>query len=63
MIDVLYRRPQTISEACVTLHRRDAIPVWWGYSNVGAVIRRLHRRGALTRLDHQSCSRSVLWWS
>lgn len=62
VMNVLQRFPLTIDETTVELHRRDAIPVWWKYANVAAVIRRLHDRGALHRLD-AAPSRSVLWWA
>jgi hypothetical protein len=62
-INVLYKRPRTIDETLVALHRLNAIPPYWRYANVASVMRRLHARGAINRLDHPGVSRSILWWS
>lgn len=62
ILNLLYRMPHTIGETTTELHERDAIPPYWSYPNVGAVMRRLHRRRVLSRLE-TSFNRTVLWWA
>lgn len=63
ILDALYRRPSTIAELAVALHRDGVVPPYWSAPNVRAVVRRLYERGALARLAFPTVTRSVLWWA
>ena len=63
ILRLLWNRPLCSSELYVLLRLMDEIPREWRIEQVRVILRRLHARGTLSRLDCPPVSRSCLWWA
>lgn len=63
ILRAIWNRPLIARELVVTLRSLEQIPDTWTERNVLAVLRRLHRAGKVSRLDHPAVTSRVLWWA